>query len=281
MTKSHYYILAGVVLLVILALIPQSLLERTAYRLFYNVKPIGQVHEVIGRTEKSISGSTQLLSVSAGDAVNASDTYITHGDSKILFKFDPPFWLMPYSKIEFIRNAGSVDDEIIGHLIYGEIKKSLSPSDNINRKEANAITLTYDNKMIDGSEFSSSVDFLETPLVTLSENEFKDIQESDNSSQNMVEKQIFQTLLLHKKFFQGCLIKLYKKESGATRGGETVFDLLIQVNGVIEKTTISKSDIQDQEYISCLKQVFARVRFKNLQIKEPLHALFPLNIEMP
>ena len=96
----------------------------------------------------------------------------------------------------------------------------------------------------------------------------------------MIEKQISQTLVLHKKFFQGCLIKLYKKENGATKGGETVFDLLIQVNGVIEKTTVTKSDIQDQEYISCLKQVFARVRFKNLQIKEPLHALFPLNTEL-
>jgi hypothetical protein len=270
LSKTHYYILVGLALLISLLIVPQSFLEKTAYRIFHAPGKLGTVKEVLGRTEKTFPGGTLWVGLNSGDAVNEGDVFITHGDSKILFAFDPPFWMMPYSKIEFLRQG----EETIGHLIYGEIKRLPAHPD------YPAATIVFEEKVIDTDTFSSSEETLETTLVPITDPSFKDLSRSEQTPEGLVEKQIFQTLLLHKKFFQGCMIKLYKKQNGL-KGGETVFDILIQVNGVIEKTTVNKNDIQDQEYLSCLKQVFARVRFKNLQIKEPLHAVFPVNIETP
>jgi hypothetical protein len=268
MKRNHLYILIGLALLISLMLLPQPFLEKTAYRIFGSTGKFAEVKEVIGRGEKSYAGSTQWIGANAGDEIGLGDAFLTHGDSKILFQFDPPFWLMPYSKIEFLKN----EDEVIGHLIYGEIKKLQGNPENP------AITLKYDEKNIDAESFSSASDTLITPLVQ-SDGNFKDLSLNNSAPDGTMEKQIFQTLLLHKKFFQTCLIKLYKKQAG-TKGGQTVFDLFIQVNGVIEKATVTRTDIQDQEYIDCLKQVLDRVRFKDIALKEPLHATFPLNISL-
>jgi hypothetical protein len=274
MRKKHFYILVGLALLISLLFVPQSLLEKTAYRIFRAPGKLGTIQEVIGRGEKTYPGGTQWISLKADDSVNEGDLFVTHGDSKILFAFNPPFWMMPYSKIEFLRRG----EDIVGRLIYGEIKR-LPP-----KEDSPEILITFEEKIIDSDSFSTSEGIegglLETALVPLSDASFKALSTSEQTPQGLTEKQIFQTLLLHKKFFQSCMIRLYKKENGL-KSGQTVFDIVIQVNGVIEKTSVNKTDIQDQEYLTCLKRVFARVRFKNLQIKEPLHAVFPVNIETP
>lgn len=270
MSKSFYYLLIAVALLVGLLFVPQSFLEKTAYRLFHSSQKIGTVKDVIGRGERTYRGSTQWLSVTSGQDVSAGESFITHADSKILFHFDPPFWLMPYSKVEFLQQ----NDAIIGHLIYGEIKK-LEPN-----AEAQAITLVFEEKPIASEEFSTAPSPVEAPLVSTDDPSFKALSLNDKVPKDDLQKQIFQTLLLQKKFFQTCFIKHYKKMP-TTRGGETVFDLFIQVNGVIERATVTSSDIQDPEYIDCIKIIFKRMRFKNLIIKDPVHATFPLNIETP
>jgi len=270
MKKPHYYILIAVALLIALVLLPQAFLEKTAYRLFRSSENIGKVKDVIGKTEKSFAGSSQRVAANAGDTVSFGDSFITHGDSKILFVFDPSFWLMPYSKIEFLKNA---DGSVNGHLIYGEIKKLEANPD------ALPIALNFEEKTITEAEFTSAPEPIEVPMAP--GQDFKTLAVNQATLQSDIEKQIFQTLLLQKKYFQTCFVKLYKKQNGPPKGGETTFDLLIQVNGVIEKTNVTSSDIQDTDYLDCLKQVFRRVRFKNIVIKEPIHATFPLSIETP
>jgi len=272
MSSKYKFTLIGIVFVILgLLLVPQSLLENLAHK-YIGARPENfLILETVGRVEKKSQGGDHFSPLEAKDSVLSGDTVITHGDSKVLFNFDPPFWLMPYSKMEFSKKDGGW----VGYLSYGEVKKLATVSRN------EKIALFHDDKLIETEQYSSAEETLIAATVPVTDTAFKEIPASDSAPQNVIEKQIFQTLLLHKKFFQGCFIKYYKTKSGDIRGGESVFDLLIDVTGAIEKATVTRSDIQDPEYLECLKLVFSRIRFKNLPLKEPLHALFPLNVDMP
>jgi hypothetical protein len=273
MNRKYQFLFLGLLLFIAgLVLIPQGFLENLAHKYFAAQPANYLIQEVVGRVEKKSLGSTLFVATSAKSSVFSGDTIITHGDSKALFNFDTPFWLMPYSKMEFIKKDGAW----IGHLIYGEIKKISTLSNN------DKIDLVYEDKIIEEDQFSSSQDSnLIATVLPFNESSYNDISSGEAAPQNIIEKQIYQTLLLHKKFFQGCLVKYYKTKGGNITGGESVFDMTIDVTGAIEKTNITRTDIDDEEYLNCLKLVFSRIRFKNLPIKEPLHALFPLSVELP
>ncbi len=272
MNKKYQYLFAGlIVVITALVLLPQSFLESLAYEWNTTQPSNFIVQDIVGRVEKRQANATQTQEVLAKSSISPGDTVFTHGDSKALLNFDPPFWLMPYSKMEFLKKDGVW----VGHLVYGEIKKLATVSD------GEKIELVYEDQAIDQEQFSSSQDSTLIANVLPTEETFKEIPTGETAPQNALEKQIYQTLQLHKKFFQSCLIKYYKNQSGKIASGETVFDLTIDITGAIEKTSITKTDINDSEYLQCLKVVFSRIRFKNLPIKEPLHVLFPLGVELP
>ncbi|MBY0313903.1 MAG: hypothetical protein K2Q26_00155 [Bdellovibrionales bacterium] len=224
------------------------------------------IKEVIGTVQKI--SPLPFETVTKESNLHHQDLIITHADSKILF-FLPTqgeVWVMPFSKVEIYQD-GEVNEL---RLIFGEIKKPAGSS----------FRVSYRGAIIQNDEFSTVREALVSEVPMLSETTFKDISLKDSTPQNMIEKQIFQTLLLNKKFFQACLVKYYKKEGGKISGGETVFDLLISPNGVIEKSTIIRSEMKSADYHACLEQVLTRVRFKGLTLKESVHAVFPLNIEL-
>lgn len=273
MTKKYKLLLIGLVLAIGgLVLVPQGFLEKLGRSYVSNAPANFLIQEVVGRVERRALSATRFETVSSKSALQPGDMIVTHGDSKVLLNFDPPFWLMPYSKMEFLRR----EEGWIGHLIYGELKKLPNLSNN------SKIDLIYDDKIIEQDQFSSSEEALIANVLPVNESTFKDLSMGREAPpQNIIEKQIYQTLLLHKKFFQGCLIKYYKTQSGQITGGESVFDLRIDITGAIETSRVTRTDINDTDYLDCLKSVFARIRFKNLPIKEPLHATFPLSIELP
>ncbi len=243
--------------------------------LFGSTPDTGTPHlilDVYGKVEKKSVLGTSYSEVSKSTEFENGDVVMTHEDSKVLLGFSPSFWLLPFSKMEFVKEQ----DQWVGRLIYGEVRKlESSPSQNT------PIQLVHNQQVINENEFSSSREIIITPLVGLDSETFQDISDKDVLPQNAIEKQIYQTLLLHKKFFQSCFIKYYKTSSGQVRGGETVFDLLIDLTGAIEAATVVRTEVNDKDYLQCLKVVFSRMRFKNFQAKEPLHALFPLHAELP
>lgn len=226
-----------------------------------------KINDVIGRADRT--SPLPLVTLSKSTLLENGNLLITHADSKILLSVESQgdVWVMPFSKVELLQDKGEPAEL---HLIYGEIKKS----------QGTTIETYYRGALIQNDEFSTVTEALISPLPFSNEVTFKEISLKESAPQNKIEKQIFESLLLHKRFFQGCLVKHYKKENGQISGGETVFDLLISTNGVIEKTTVMRSQINSKEYLNCLEQVLQRVRFKGLTLKEPLHAVFPLNIEL-
>ncbi len=269
--KHWFWILAlSVVLTGFLWLSPQSIEN------FFKSKSsqgiAGLVGDVYGRVEKRSALATSYTTVSKNMDLSHGDVLISYEDSKVLMQFSPAFWLLPFSKMEFVKN----EDRWTGRLIYGEIRQ-------IETAETSAATieLVYNDQRITDAEFSSSREVIVTPLVGATSETFQEIKDKESLPQNAIEKQIFQTLLLHKKFFQGCFIKHYKSKTGKVHGGETVFDLFIDVTGTIESATVTRTDIDDKEYLQCLQMIFSRMRFKNFQAKEPLHALFPLQVDLP
>lgn len=229
------------------------------------------IKDVYGRVEKTNERAPQLVAVTSSSGIQSGDTFYTHSDSKILFGFSSTFWLMPHSKMEFVRQ----DERWTANLVYGDVKKV---------SEANATTaqpavdIVFASEPINTDTFSSyEFDPIEIDVKT---GEFKDFAPDSTVPQNILEKQIFETLSLHKKKFEGCLIRYYKKTNGNFGSSETVFELNIDITGNIATTRIVRSDINDEEYKKCLRTVLDRVRFRNLPLKEPMIALFPLSIEM-
>jgi hypothetical protein len=275
MLKAHWFWILGIgVVLLCLLLLPPAWIE--SYLGPSNqAENISVLLDVHGKVEKRSALMTTLDAVSKNSKLQNGDVLMTFEDSKVLLGFNPTFWLLPFSKMEFVKNSSQGWS---GRLIYGEVRK-------IENKEAEtnpAIELIYNQEKIEGLEFSSARDIIVAPLISASTEGFEDIAGQDAPPQNRIEKQIFQTLLLHKKFFQTCFIKYYKNKPGENiRSGETVFDLLIDVTGTIEAATVTRSEINDQEYLRCLQMVFARMRFKNFQATESFHALFPLQVELP
>ncbi len=230
------------------------------------------VQDVYGRAEKKNEKSSQLVAVSTSSDVASGDTFYTHSDSKVLFAFNTSFWLMPHSKMEFVKQNGSWT----ANLVYGDIKKV---SESVNDTTRPTVDIVFSSQTIETDTFSSyEFDPIEIDVKT---GEFKDFSPDGAIPQNILEKQIYQTLGLSKKYFEGCLIRYYKKANGNFGNSETVFELTIDITGNISSTRIVRSDIADEDYKKCLRTVLERVRFRNLPLKEPMIALFPLSIEMP
>lgn len=272
MTKKTGIVFSILILLAgILFFLPNSIVDSVFSS---NTRDSGQalIQDVYGRVEKKNEKSTQLSSVTSSTRVASGDTFYTHSDSKILFGFSTVFWLMPHSKMEFVRQ----NNNWTANLVYGDIKKV---SESTGDPGKPAIDIVFGSEPISTDNFSSyEFDPIEIDVKT---GEFKDFSPDDGIPQNILEKQIFQTLGLHKKFFEGCLIRYYKKTKGNFGNSETVFELTIDITGNISSTRIVRSDISDEDYKKCLRTVLERVRFRNLPLKEPMLALFPLSIEMP
>ncbi|MBY0385664.1 hypothetical protein K2X05_10955 [bacterium] len=270
MLQKHWFwiLLSGALLGGLLLLSPSSI------EFLFSPESKGEtvILDLYGKVEKKATQTTSYLQVEKSTPLASGDTLVTFEDSKVLLHFTPTFWLLPFSKMEFIKN----DSRWIGRLIYGEIRQIESKN-----KNQNSIELIYNDQKITETDFSSSREMIIAPLVTSETETFQEISSNDSPPQNRIEKQIYQTLLLHKKFFQGCFLKYYKNHSGEMSGGQTIFDLLIDVTGTIEIAHVTKTDINDPEYLQCLKGIFARMRFKNFQTKEPLHAIFPLQVDLP
>lgn len=267
----------GIVFLLLIAVagvlffLPNSALDILFKGYYKKVSGLDAVRDVYGRVEKKGDRDTHLSSVAKFSTVVSGDTFYTHADSKVLFSFATSFWLMPHSKMEFLKK----ETGWIANLVYGDIKKISDISDN---KKPN-VDVIFASQPISAENFST---YEFDPIdIDIKSDDLKDFSPDASIPQNLLEKQIFQTLGLHKKFFQGCLIRHYKKTSGNFGSGETVFELTIDITGNISKTQIIRSDIPDEDYKKCLKTVLDRVRFRNLPLKEPMLALFPLSIEMP
>lgn len=272
MNKKTGIVLSLLVLVAgVLFFLPNSALDTLFKPSHQNNKGLSAIADVYGRVEKKGYKQASLETVSTSSVVASGDTFYTHADSKILFSFATTFWLMPHSKMEFIKKGG----RWTANLVYGDIKKvSDDPG-----SDKTSLEIVFNSEPINTENFST---YEFDPIdIDIKSGEFKDFSPEDGIPQNVLEKQIFQTLGLHKKYFQGCLIKHYKKTGGNFGSGETVFELTIDITGTIAKTHIVRSDIGDEDYKKCLKTVLDRVRFRNLPLKEPMIALFPLSVEMP
>jgi hypothetical protein len=271
MTKKTALILCSLLLFAgVLFFLPNATFDS----IFSSSKETGlaAVSEVFGKVEKKGLTKSTLMNVSASSVIQSGDTFYTHADSKILFAFATPFWVMPYSKVELLKEKTGW----VANLVYGDIKKLPT---NPTSATALPIEILHSSQPIDTDTFSS-YEFDPIDMDVKSE-DLKEFSPDTGSPQNILEKQIFQTLGLHKSFFQGCLIKYYKKTKGNFASGETIFELTIDVTGAIEKAHIVRSDIVDEDYNKCLRTVLERIRFRNLPLSEPLIALFPLSVEMP
>lgn len=268
--KHWLWILSTLLILVGFVFLPPDWIE-SLFRPSSNTGRSGLVLDVYGKVEKKPVLGTVYSPMSKSSALETGDIVITHQDSKVLMGFSPSFWLLPFSKMEFVKK----EEQWIGRLVYGEIRK-IDGTDS----SKPVIELVHNQQLITDAVFSSSRETIVAPLVSLESETFQEISEKDVAPQSGIEKQIYQTLLLHKKFFQSCFIKYYKGSSGDVKGGETVFDLLIDLTGTIETATVIQTDINDKDYLQCLKIVFSRMRFKNFQAKEPLHAIFPLQADL-
>lgn len=269
--RHWYWILSLGALLAVILWLPPDLIET-----FLGKSSQGQsdlISSVYGKSEKISSGDTKYTTLTTSSSLQTGDMIVTYQDSKVLFTFSQSFWLLPFSKMEFLKK----DDQWMGRLIYGDLRKSGSPED----LKKPSIQLLYNDQNIETDEFSTAKDTIIATLAPPNSESLQDLDQKEVQPQNLVEKQVYQTLLLHKKFFQSCFIKFYKNNHGQTNDGETVFDLLIDVNGTIESATVTRTDIADQEYIQCLKMVFARMRFKNFQTHSAFHAIFPLRVDLP
>ncbi|MCC6137359.1 MAG: hypothetical protein IT287_01915 [Bdellovibrionaceae bacterium] len=255
----------------VLFFLPNSALDILFQSSAKNANGLKAINDVYGRVEKKGERDTHLSSVAKSSVIASGDTFYTHADSKVLFAFSNSFWLMPHAKMDFLKN----ETGWIANLVYGDIKKISDISDS----QKPNVEVVFASQPISTENFSTyEFDPIDIDMKT---EDLKDFSPDSAIPQNVLEKQIFQTLSLHKKFFQGCLVKHYKKTSGNFGSGETVFELTIDITGNISKTQIIRSDIPDDDYKKCLKTVLDRVRFRNLPLKEPMIALFPLSIEMP
>ncbi len=272
--RTHWFWIIGVgAALACLLVLPPTWIE-SYFGPSNSSEKVRVVVDFYGKVEKRSALMTGQDSVAKNTEIQNGDVVMTFEDSKVLLGFNPTFWLLPYSKMEFVK----VNTQWNGRLVYGEVRKIESKEDTKNPP----IELFYNQERIVDTEFSSSRDVIVATLVGPTSEGFQDIAGQEAAPQNSIEKQIFQTLLLHKKFFQSCFIKYYKNKPGENiRSGETVFDLLIDVTGTIESATVTRSDISDKYYMQCLQMVFARMRFKNFQATESFHALFPLQVELP
>lgn len=92
--------------------------------------------------------------------------------------------------------------------------------------------------------------------------------------------QLQQTMKLHQRFFEKCLIKLYEKEKGQIQGGKVIARFTITVKGQISKVSIQKSDFSDLRFQECIKEVISRVQFKNYN-RSAITLDFPLVLNLP
>ena len=272
MDKKNILVFLGLTcLLTLLFFLPNSFMDslfhgsKTADRGFILIK------DIYGSVQKKKSSQIQLTDVTHKTWLESGDTFYTHTDSKVLFGFKTPFWLMPHSKMEFLKQK----DLWVAHLVYGELKKVPETSE----AHSPEVQILHLSRPIT-SDIYTSHEF-EPIDIELNSNSFKDLAPGAPQPQNRIEKQIFETLGLHKKFFEGCLIRHYKKTKGQLNNGETVFEITIDVTGIISNTRIVRSDISDDTYTKCLRTVLERVRFRNLPLKEPLRALLPLSMDLP
>lgn len=272
MNKKNIFVFLGLAgLLATLFFLPNSVMDFVFNGSKDSDRGATLIKDIYGSVQKKSPTSAQLVDITKNSPLNSGDILYTHTDSKVLLGFKTPFWLMPHSKMEFIKQK----NQWVAQLVYGELKKLPEATDDASP----TIELLYSSQTITSDTFTSYE--FEPIDIDVKTSDFKDLSAGSNQPQNVLEKQIFETLGLHKKFFEGCFIRHYKKTKGQFGSGETVFEITIDVTGIISNTRIVRSEITDETYTKCLKTVLDRVRFRNLPLKEPMRALFPLSIDTP
>jgi TonB family protein len=88
------------------------------------------------------------------------------------------------------------------------------------------------------------------------------------------------TLKLHQRFLEKCLIKLYEKKQGQLQGGEVQTRFTINKKGRIADVRVVESEFDDRDFHLCVEEVLSRVQFK--AYKGPERTVdFPIRIELP
>lgn len=234
---------------------------------------LGSVGTVVGQVDLISSGKT--LKATNGLNLSLGDQLITGKDSKAYIHSNPSFWLMPGSKLLWLGTA----EEPTAQLVRGEIQKKNAADQEDNK--FSLVRLVHNGEEITGDFFSSYRQILKTKsesIVTVDTG--KEWQDVPTAPTTKREKQIFETFALYKRFFQTCLLKQYQETNGHFQGSNTVFQFMILPNGNIDDLRISKNNTDNTQYTQCLKDVMARVHFKNLKVNKPIAASLPLQLQL-
>lgn len=103
----------------------------------------------------------------------------------------------------------------------------------------------------------------------------EDISQQINKEQ-LSQIEIENTLNLKKNDFFKCYGQLIQKIPRAS--GQILISFTIENHGNTRKVEISKSEISDQNFMSCLQEVVARVQFRSFS-GSPITTVFPLKFE--
>lgn len=104
----------------------------------------------------------------------------------------------------------------------------------------------------------------------------KESSSEQTSKGHLSQIEIENTLSLKKNDFFKCYGQLIQKDPQAT--GLVLISFTIENHGKPKKVVISKSDIQDKNFQSCLQEVVVRSQFRNFS-GTPVTTVFPLKFE--
>ena len=192
-------------------------------------------------------------------------TIVTGFESSAEINFGETFEILENSSIKIQGER----HRVVVYVDRGAIQRS-NPKDNVvfilDNEEQKSLKIQSPNKMtLTGQTFqqnsgATNIPDLGVPL------EFQQL--------------LTETIKLHQRFIEKCIIKLYERKKGNLEKGTVHTRFTLNKKGRIENASVTESPYQDPIFIDCIEEVISRVRFKGYKGQSKT-VNFPIEIQLP
>ncbi len=226
-------------------------------------QPIGSVTQTQGVVMIKNEFDTYFKNLAPEHPISSPAKILTGFDSFVTFNIGEDFKLYEQSQIEIKQQASKT--QII--LKHGVIER-LDP-------ELNNVEIYVAKKLQTQSKVEAVR--INTKIKSVSPNKPLTITKNETAE---FQNQLKNTFRLHQRFLERCFIKHYERKSGKTNGGDLLLRFTVDEKGALTEIKIIQSDIEDDKYHSCIREVVSRIRIRYYD-KKVRTVNFPIQIRLP
>lgn len=258
--KQNNWLVIGLIVCGIALILASVVLPQNKFNFSFNQVSLAQVIEKTGSAVLFPADSAAEYELKNKTTLNPKDTLRTADDSEVLLQFQNGGQLRVTSNSEVLLDQIN-ESQVVALVKSGDvlIEKLGQGSNYWIRKEGQLLSAT-DYALVDKNTHS----------VAGKKNASAEIEEQ------ISQIEIESILSAKKTDFFKCFGQLIQRNPQAT--GQVLLSFTIERNGNTNKIEVSKTDINDASFKSCLVEVVARTQFRSFS-GPPIATVFPLRFE--